>query len=159
MRRHLRVFLLRVLVLVPVFCALWIWRGSHFYETSLAHVARPLYQALGVSDSTLAEAYQIILGRSLEAIVPLLVLTLAIVGLTLRRRAAVLGGGILLLATWHLATPLIVRQIIMAHQLDRTAYVMITPLFLLTDALPLVYWILTARPTSLIDYKPANPTN
>jgi len=77
-------------------------------------------------------------------LLPFLSLMIAAWGISWRRRIVGTLTGFVAIAVWHLGFTLIVRAILDAHHFDRTAYRLLSPWFLFSDALPFILWVIIA---------------
>jgi hypothetical protein len=155
MRKTLILFVLKLIAASAILYAIWDWKGQMWYALLFRQTAIPAYGLLGIELVSLSEALNIVVSRFFN-ILPFLSLMSAAWGISWRRRMIGALAGFLTLLIWHLAFTLIVSSIIGAHQLDPTAYRLLSPWFLLSDALPFVLWVIIAyKPlTALLPVKP-----
>ncbi len=140
MRKTLLWFLVRLSTVSVVLYVVWEWQGRLAYTLLFRTVALPVYDVFGIPPNSLRDAAEVIVDRFYN-ILPFLSLMAAMWGISWKRRlwGALAGfGGILV---WHMCFTLIVRAILIAHQLDPTAYRLLSPWFLFSDALPLLLWV------------------
>ena len=155
MRKTLILFVLKLIAASAILYAIWDWKGEMWYALLFRQAALLVYGILGIKLAAVSEALSIAVSRFFN-ILPFISLMSAAWGISWRRRLIGTLAGLLTLLIWHLAFTLIVRSIIGAHQLDPTAYRLLSPWFLLSDALPFVLWVIIAyKPlTALIPVKP-----
>ena len=150
MRRTLVLFVLKLVAASALFYVVWEWQGQVWYAVLFREVALPVYGLFGITPESLREALNVTVERFYN-ILPFLSLMAAAWGISWRRRIiGILAGGVTILA-WHIVFTAVVRGILSAHHFDPIAYRQLSPLFLFSDALPFVLWVVIAyRPLTAI---------
>lgn len=146
MRKTLIWFVVKLIAASACLYTLWEWKAQLWYALLFRQVALGAYGLIGVELVTLRDAIGITAERFFN-ILPFLSLMIAAWGISWRRRLIGILSGLAVLMIWHLAFTLVVQSILNAHHFDPTAYKQLSPLFLLSDALPFVLWV-------IICYKP-----
>jgi hypothetical protein len=113
----------------------WYWThgGRHLYGQFFKVIAPPIYDLIGFGDARIGAFRQ----RYIN-FVPFVGLVLVTPGVTHRRRALGLVGGLVALSIGHLVLNL-------TEGVTRGAHLPFVP-SLISDALPLVFWVLVAFP-------------
>ncbi len=140
MWRTLLWFILRLVAASIVLYIVWEWKGQVGYALLFRQAALPVYSLLGIELASLREALDIVVDRFYN-ILPFLSLMAAMWGISWKRRGWGSLAGFGTIVAWHIGFTLIVRSIILAHQLDPVAYRLLSPWFLFSDALPLLLWV------------------
>jgi len=143
--RTLLWFVARLIVVSVGLFVLWEWRLYEWYAIFFRTVARPVYALFGIELATMQEPVGLVITRFYN-VIPFLSLMAASQGLAWKRRTAGTAVGCVVIFGWHLVFPLIVRSIIAGYGLGPAAYQRLSPLFLLSDALPLILWAVFAYP-------------
>ncbi len=160
MRKTLILFVTKLILTSACLYAVWEWKGQMWYALFFRQVALAVYGLVGVQLASLRGALDITVDRFFN-ILPFFSLMVAAWGISWRRRIIGILCGFAFLVAWHLTFTVIVRSILDAHHFDPTAYKLLSPWFLLSDALPFVLWVIIAyKPlTSLLPAKPATAPN
>lgn len=146
MRKTLILFVVKLMLASACLYAVWEWKGQLWYALFFRQVALGVYGIAGVELASLRDALDITINRFFN-ILPFLSLMVAAWGISWRRRIVGTLCGFAVLICWHLAFTVIVESILDAHHFDPTAYKLLSPWFLFSDALPFVLWV-------IISYKP-----
>lgn len=142
MKEKLWVFIIKFLLLsVPLF-ALWHWKGQTYYLVFLQQVLTLLLiKILGLSVKGFPAPVDIF--NNLIPYVSLMIITR---GIRLKTRITWLAGGLLILIAWHMILTEAIYVIYLKYQIDSQAYEKLSvPLFLFSETLPFLLWILFAR--------------
>jgi hypothetical protein len=142
MKEKLWVFIIKFLLLsVPLF-ALWHWKGQTYYLVFLQQVLTLLLiKILGRSVKGFPTPVDIF--NNLIPYVSLMIITR---GIRLKTRITWLAGGLLILIAWHMILTEAIYVIYLKYQIDSQAYEKLSvPLFLFSETLPFLLWILFAR--------------
>jgi hypothetical protein len=140
MWRTLLWFVLKLVIVSIVLYVIWEWKGQIAYALLFRRIALPVYGLLGIETASLRESLNIVVDRFYN-VLPFLSLMVAMWGIGWRRRVWGIVAGFAIIIIWHVCFTLIVRSIVMVHQLDPTAYRQLSPWFLFSDALPLLLWV------------------
>lgn len=139
-------FVVRLVVVSAALFTLWEWRLAAWYAILFRHVAGPVCGLFGIELQSLADSIGLVTPRFYN-VIPFLSLVVATWGLTLKRRAIAIAAGLVALVLWHVGLAIGVDAIVASHGLDRTAYRMLSPWFLVSDALPIMLWLIFAYPS------------
>lgn len=158
MRKTLILFVTKLILASAGLYAIWEWKGQLWYALFFRQAALLVCGIAGVQLASLRDALDITVERFFN-ILPFFSLMVAAWGISWRRRIIGALCGFAILVSWHLAFTVIVRSILDTHHFDPTAYKLLSPWFLLSDALPFVLWVIIAyKPlTSLLPAKSMTP--
>lgn len=143
MRKNLTLFVIKLIAASACLYVLWEWKGQRWYALFFRQAALAAYGLIGVQLAALRDALNITAERFFN-ILPFLSLMIAAWGITWQRRIIGTIAGLVILLVWHLSFTLVVQSIFNAHHFDQTAYKLLSPWFLFSDALPFVLWVVIA---------------
>jgi hypothetical protein len=142
MKEKLWVFIVKFLLISVPLSLLWLWRGQTYYLIFLQHALTLIViKIAGFHVKGFPAPVPIFL--NLISFVSLMVITR---GVELKTRIIWLAEGLLILIAGHMVLIEAIYVIQLKYQIDSHAYEKLTePLFLLSQTLSFVLWILLAR--------------
>jgi hypothetical protein len=142
MKEKLWVFIVKFLLISGPLFGLWLWKGQTYYLVFLKH-------ALTLIVIKIAGFH--VRGFPFPApifinLIPFISLMVITRGIRLKTRITWLAGGLLILIAWHMILTEAIYIIYLKYQIDSQAYEKLSvPLFLFSETLPFLLWILFAR--------------
>ena len=142
MKEKLWLFIIKFLLIsIPLF-ALWHWKGQSYYLVFLKHtLTLILIKIAGFSITGFPAPVDIF-----NNLIPYASLMLITRGIRLKTRIIWLAEGLLILIAWHMILTEAIYIIHVNYQIDSQAYEKLSiPLFLFSETLPFLLWILFAQ--------------
>jgi len=132
-------FLLKLVLLTLILGYLWYIYIQRSYPTLLEPIAEPVFRLTGVR-----RWWLVLLLEHFTSLVPYAALILATIKpiKEWRRSLTALVGGIAIIVVGHLLMSIATYYIMENFAATRTSYVLLVPVYLINDALPLALWLL-----------------
>ena len=142
MKEKLWIFILKFLVISLPLLALWLWRLQDQYLILLNHILTFLLITLaGFNIQYFPAPFPIFIN-----LIPYFSLMVITKGIRLKSRIIWLVVGLLILIGWHMVLTEAIYLVSLKYQIDSQQYEKFTiPLFLFSETLPFLLWILIAR--------------
>jgi hypothetical protein len=142
MKEKLWLFIAKFLLIsVPLF-ALWHWKGQDLYLIIFNH----LLTFLLIKIAGLAIRYFPAPVDIFNNLIPFVSLMIITKGFSLKTKLSRLGWGLLIMIGWHAVLTMAVYLLHEGYQISSQAYEKLSvPLYLLSETLPFLLWILFAR--------------
>jgi hypothetical protein len=142
MKEKLWLFIVKFLLIsIPLF-ALWHWKGQAYYQVFLNHILSFLLIRMAGFNIRYFP-FPVDIFNSLIPFISLMVITKE---MSLKNRLSRLALGLLLLIAWHMILTEAVYLINEKYHIDSQAYEKLSvPLYLFSETLPFLLWVLFAR--------------
>ncbi len=138
-KKQLWMFLAKLVPLTVILCYLWFSGFQIKYPSLLKPLAAPLFAITGVG-----KWWLVLTMEHFTSIVPYIALVLATPNLIKdwKRTLLALFGGVAIVIAGHLMMSISIYYIMEQFAQTKTSYILLVPVYLINDALPLVLWLL-----------------